>query len=139
MKSRDSRLAFSLLFLRWTVFVVMAVWTVDKFVRPEHSATVFGGFYGLEGWGEVAIRIVGGAEALLLLAFVAGFAKRWTYGAVLVLHAISTLSAYKQYLAPFEGPNLLFFAAWPMLAACVTLFLLREEDTLLAVGGATKS
>lgn len=134
MKSTDSRLAWSLLALRWTVFVVIAAWTIDKFIRPDHAASVFAGFYGLEGWSDVVMKVVGGAEALLLLAFVAGVAKRWTYGAVLVLHGISTLSSYKQYLAPFEGPNLLFFAAWPMLAACLTLFLLREDDTRWTLG-----
>jgi len=46
----------------------------------------------------------------------------------LVLHAVSTLSSFKQYLAPFDGPNLLFFAAWPMLAACFALFILRDLD-----------
>jgi hypothetical protein len=34
-------------------------------------------------------------------------------------------------LAPFD--NLLFFAAWPMLAACITLYLLRDLDTLWAM------
>jgi putative oxidoreductase len=29
--------------------------------------------------------------------------------------------------------NLLFFAAWPMLAACIALYLLRDQDTLLTV------
>jgi hypothetical protein len=47
---------------------------------------------------------------------------------------VSTFSSYKQYLAPFEGPNLLFFAAWPMLAACFTLFLLRDQDKKWSVG-----
>lgn len=42
---------------------------------------------------------------------------------VLLLHGISTLSSYRQYLDPFN--NLLFFAAWPMLAACFALYLLR--------------
>jgi hypothetical protein len=38
------------------------------------------------------------------------------------MHAVSTLSSWKMYLTPFaEGPSLPFFAAWPMLAACVTL------------------
>lgn len=36
-----------------------------------------------------------------------------------------------QYLDPFN--NLLFFAAWPMLAACFAFYLLRELDTRLAV------
>ncbi len=50
------------------------------------------------------------------------------------MHAVSTLSSFRQYLAPFKGPNLLFFAAWPMLAACIALFLLRDLDTLWTVG-----
>jgi hypothetical protein len=47
-----------------------------------------------------------------------------------VLHGISTVSTFSQYLAPFQGTNLLFYAAWPMLAACVTLYALRDLDTL---------
>jgi hypothetical protein len=46
---------------------------------------------------------------------------------VFVLHGISTLSSYRQYLDPFD--NLLFFAAWPMLAACFALYSLRDLDT----------
>ena len=67
---------------------------------------------------------------MLLIAFVAGAWRRFSYGAVFTLHAISTVSSYKQYLDPFEGPNLLFFAAWPMLTACLGLYLLRDEDVL---------
>ncbi|MDF1578295.1 MAG: hypothetical protein P1P81_07615, partial [Desulfobulbales bacterium] len=62
-----------------------------------------------------------------------GFMKRFSYGTVLVLHAISTFSSYRQYLAPYDGPNILFFAAWPMLAACLALYLLRDRDVLFTV------
>ena len=34
--------------------------------------------------------------------------------------------------------NLLFFAAWPMLAACFALYLLRDLDTLGVVSGRSK-
>lgn len=40
--------------------------------------------------------------------------------------------ADRQYLHPFEGVNLLLFAAWPMLAACLALYALRDADTLTA-------
>lgn len=70
---------------------------------------------------------------VVLLGFVLGLFKKWTYGSVLLFHAVSTLSSWQQYLTPFEGPHLLFFAAWPMLAGCLMLFWLREEDTLLAL------
>jgi hypothetical protein len=46
-------------------------------------------------------------------------------------HAISVY--FRQYLHPYEGPNILFFAAWPMLGACFTLYYLRDLDTLWTV------
>lgn len=67
------------------------------------------------------------ASRRLLLAFLVGYQKRVSYGLVLVLHGVSTLSSYAKYLEPFS--HLLFFAAWPMLAACVALYLLRDLDT----------
>ncbi len=76
---------------------------------------------------------IGGLEMIILLLFLAGYKKKYTYGAVLLFHTVSTLSSFKQYLAPFEGPGLLFFAAWPMLAACFALFLLRDNDRILSV------
>ena len=57
-----------------------------------------------------------------------------SYGAVLLLHAISTLAAFAKYAAPFEAHHLLFFAALPMLAACFALYVLRYSDTLWALG-----
>lgn len=132
--SATNRLQLSLLLLRWSVFLVMLIWTVDKFVNPEHGAKVFEHFYFIGGVSPEAIRIIGAVELVLIIGFVAGIAKTWTYGFVLVIHAVSTLSSFKIYLDPFTGPNLLFFAAWPMLAACVALFLLRDEDRLASVG-----
>jgi putative oxidoreductase len=64
---------------------------------------------------------------VLVLAFLVGFKKRITYGLVLLLHAGSTFSSFTKYIDTFN--NLLFFAAWPMLAACLALYLLRDEDT----------
>lgn len=130
----NKRLAIALLFQRLTVFLVMLMWTVDKFLRPEHASSVFVNFYFIEGLGHLSIYILGGLELLLLAAFVLGIKKRITYGLVLVLHGISTGSSFKQYLEPFQGPNLLFFAAWPMLAACFALYTLRDQDTLWALG-----
>ncbi len=128
------RLPLSLLLLRLSVFLVMLMWTIDKILNPDHAAAVYEKFYFIGGVTPTLLLGIALAELALLLAFVAGIAKTYTYGAVLLLHAVSTLSSYQQYLNPFEGPNLLFFAAWPMLAACLALFWLRAEDRLLARG-----
>lgn len=134
--TRDDRLEWSLLALRLGVFVVMLVWTLDKLVNPAHAAAVFGKFYGLSGLGQAAFYFIGAAELALVTAFVVGLWKPWTYALVLLLHAVSTLSAWRQYLDPFD--NLLFFAAWPMLAACLALYLLRDADRRLTLGAAPR-
>ena len=134
MTEHEKKLQLSLLFLRVTVFLVMFMWTIDKFINPGHAAKVYESFYYIAGLESIVLYAIGAAEMVLLLLFLVGYKKTLTYGAVLILHAVSTLSSFNQYLAPFEVPNLLFFAAWPMLAACLTLFLLRDQDRMLSVG-----
>lgn len=109
----------------------MFTWTLDKFVNPEHAIGIFKQFYFLNEMSTRIMVALGAVEIVIVLAFVAGFKKRWSYGIVLVLHAVSTFSSFGRYLDPWK--NLLFFAAWPMLAACVTLYLLRDDDTLYAL------
>ena len=129
----EEKLRLSLLLLRLGVFIVMFMWTLDKFVNPDHAVGIYKQFYFLSGISAGIMYVLGAAEMVIILGFVVGFMKRWTYGIVLVLHAVSTLSSLGRYFDPWK--NLLFFAAWPMLAACVTLFLLRDEDTLYAARG----
>jgi len=128
----DRRLAISLLLLRLSLALTMGAWALDKFVNPEHGAAVFAGFYGLGGVGETAVYAVGAVQAALVLGFVLGVARTWTYGAVLAMHAVTTVVSWKAYLGL---ENILFFSAWPMLAGLVALFLLRDEDRLLTLGG----
>jgi hypothetical protein len=70
---------------------------------------------------------LGYLQLVFVLVFALGLWKKWVYLAILVLHTGSTLSSFSLYLDPFK--NLLFFAAWPMLAACLFLYLLREYDS----------
>lgn len=123
----EQRVANALLLLRLGVFIVMLMWTLDKFVNPQHSGAVFEKFYGLGGVSATAFMVIGALQLLVVIAFVSGFKKRLSYGLVLIMHTISTLSSWAQYLDAFN--NLLFFAAWPMLAACIALYLLRDLDT----------
>ncbi|RLA44013.1 MAG: hypothetical protein DRR06_10735 [Gammaproteobacteria bacterium] len=127
------RLPIALLGLRLAIFVVMLAWTIDKFVRPEHAANVYDHFYGLADIGQTIMYGLAGLEMVLLLAFLLGIKRRISYGLVLLLHGVSTVSAWQQYTHPFEGSNLLFFAAWPMLAACLMLYLMRDQDNLLTI------
>ncbi len=129
---QDSRrLQIALFLLRAGVFVVMAMWSLDKLINPGHAAAVFEQFYFLAGVGGGILLVIGLIQLAIEIAFLLGLWKFWTYGFVLVTHAISTLSSWKQYLAPLD--NLLFLAAIPMLAACLALFMLRDQDTWLTL------
>lgn len=126
MMNKKNRIEWSLFLLRLGVFIVMFAWTLDKFINPGHAAKVFENFYFIGGLGQEIMMIIGAAELLIILAFVAGLWKRFTYGFVMIVHGVSTFSSWKQYTTDI---NLLFFAAWPMLAACIALYLLRDLDT----------
>ena len=129
----EKRLPLALLLLRLSVFMVMFVWTVDKFIEPQRASKIMAAFYSISGVGDVLVYLLGVIELAIILAFVLGFAKRWSYGLVLLLHATSTLASYQKYLNPLQPPNLLFFAAIPMLAACFVLYYLREADELWTI------
>lgn len=127
----NRRLSISLFLLRIGVFIVMLMWTLDKFINPDHAAAVAENFYMMEGMSHGVFYVIGSVQLLIVIVFVIGLFRRISYGLVLLLHAVSTFSSYQQYLDPWQ--NLLFFAAWPMLAACAALYLLRNSDTLLSV------
>lgn len=130
----EQKLRFALLMLRLSVFLVMFMWTIDKFLNPEHAKQVFTHFYFLSNLEDWHLNMIGAIQMLIIVGFLIGFKKKWTYGLVFIMHLISTLSSYKQYFNPFEGPALLFLAAWPMLAAIFTLYILREQDQLCVIG-----
>lgn len=132
------KLQLSLLLLRIGVAVVMAMWTIDKFVNPEHAAAVFKKFYMIDSLTSTLAYGVGALQAVVVIAFIAGAFRNVSYLIVLVLHSISTFSSYAKYIDPWTYPNLLFFAAIPMLSACFALWLLRNYDNLLSVDGARR-
>ena len=125
---------FCLFLLRATVFIVMLLWTLDKFFRPHHTASIFQTFYMIRGLTPIMAYILGGIELAVIVAFLFGWQKNFSYGLVLLLNILTTLAFYKQILTPFHGNNMMFASFLPMLAACITLFFLRSEDKMLTVG-----
>lgn len=132
--TQQKKLELSLLLLRITVFLVMLMWTIDKFINVDHAVAVYQHFYFISS--NIASKfmfIFALIELAIIIGFLSGWQKKYTYGLVLLFHSVSTLSSWKHYLSPYEEINLLFFAAWPMLAACFALFLLRDQDTLYTI------
>ena len=119
----------SLFILRLGVFIVMFMWTIDKLVNPDHTVSVFERYYLISGLSETLAFVLGILQMIIIIAFIGAYKRTYSYLAVLIMHTVSTISSYERYLDPWTVPNLLFFAAWPMLAAIVVLFYLRDLDT----------
>ncbi len=134
---RDTKLEVSLLMMRLTFAAFIMVWAVDKVIAPEHAQKVFSTYYFTDLPFE-PLTAIGFVQIAIILAFAAGFLRFWTYGAVLVMHAVSTLSTYDKLISPWEaGPRgLLFWATVPTLGAILALFLLRDRDDLFSVDAA---
>ena len=60
-------------------------------------------FYLIAGASNILVYVLAVIELAVILAFL--FAQKWSYGLVLLMHAISTLASYKKYLDLFQPPN----------------------------------
>jgi len=131
IQKNKSRIEFCLFLLRLGIFIVMFTWTMGKFFDPAHTIRYFERFFLISDLAKSIVFTIGAIETLIILAFLAGLWKRYTYGIVTILHAVSTFMTWKKYTIDI---NLLFFAAWPMLAACIALYLLRDLDDKFTAG-----
>lgn len=127
------KLALSLFLIRISTGLMFLVWSVQKILRPDLAQGVFKTFYLFEVTPTLLLGL-GVAQTAVVLAFMAGLWKRVTYGAILAMHLVSTLSTWERLIDPYTRPNALFWAAVPVLAALIGLYLLRDEDRLLSVG-----
>lgn len=124
--------------LRYALAAFFSIWAIEKFVKPENTTAIWSHFYRIDlpALGsrisvepEIASYAIGSVQLALIVLFVLGLFKFWSYGALMVMHGLTTLSTWAHLIDPY-GKNHLFWAGVPTLAALVALWLLREEDTL---------
>ena len=135
MTERDTTLEAALLALRLGLTILFAVWALDKLLAPDHAKNVLAIFYGQDkdAISDTLPLVLGLSQLVLVIAFAIGALKTVTYGALLAMHAVTTIVSLKMHLDPFAVPNILFWANWPILGALVALFLLRHRDRMLSV------
>ena len=128
----EDKLLISLAIIRITIGIFFLVWSIEKIIAPELAQRVFKNFYLVEISPAVSVMI-GMIQTIIVLAFILGLFKTFSYGALLGMHAVSVFSTYQQLLNPYQPPNHLFWAAVPVLGALIALFLLRKSDRLLTI------
>ncbi|MGJ8559922.1 MAG: hypothetical protein ACSHX3_06765 [Litorimonas sp.] len=127
------KLRWPLFLTRLSIFYFLLPWQLMRFLNPESASGIAKKYYHLPGLNETVGYAIGAFWMVLLLAFLLGFKKRISYGLVFVLHAGAILVALPFYIMGTESFNQLFLAAIPAAAAMGLLYVLRDEDTLLAL------
>ena len=87
--------------------------------------------------------MLGILQLLIVLCFVLGLWRFWTYGLVMLMSAAGVLGSVKSYfrwneagefvLAYAKYPNNLMLTAISTLGALIALFLLRDLDNLFSL------
>ena len=128
----ERKLQISLAIIRISTAIFFLVWSLRKLIQPESTQKIFSSFYFMQISPEISY-VVGAMQTLIILLFMVGLFKTWTYGGLLGMHAVSVLSTYQKLLSPYESPNTLFWAAVPALGGLIALFLLRDRDQWLTL------
>lgn len=128
--TQKKRTEIALFALRISIFIVFLVWTLDKIFNYQHNSGMIMHYYHVTVPKAILVTL-GYAELVLLLVFLAGMFKTLSYGLILLAHTVTTLASSWRLLPPYEIHQLLYFGSLPMLGACIALFILRDQDTLL--------
>ena len=128
-KTDGDKLRLGLFILRITTGMFFLAWTIDKFVASGHTLKVFNTFYFLSITPEISFA-VGALQLAVVIAFMFGLWKKWTTGALLAMHTVSVLSTWQQLLFAYSVKGLLFWAAVPVWAGLLLLWLVRDSDTM---------
>ena len=131
-----AKLRVPLLATRLLIALFLLPWVLMRFTRPEGARGVADTYYGpLGDMPDIVFTLIAVGWAALWLAFVAGFAKRVSYGLVLVVHTVGTAFTLPYLIPGTEGFKILFMAALPVIGAMWLLYVLRQHDTLLSLSG----
>ena len=129
MNETKDRLPLALLVLRLGIFLVLILWTLDKFINPTEAISIYSGYYGVH-LSSVGVYVLGALELLVVLAFLVGMQKRLSRAVVMAMVSTTVLFPGRLYFHPYVDHILLFFAFWTMLAGCFALYSLREYDVI---------
>jgi|MEHZ01.2.fsa_nt_MEHZ010455746.1_2 uncharacterized membrane protein YphA (DoxX/SURF4 family) len=130
----EHKLALFLAASRFGVFIVFFVWTLAKFIHPEHGVNIMRGHYLIDGVTEAAVTIFGLFELVLCIALILGLYKRVTRSFFLLISIYSVitprvLNGYKIFIFENSEPQIFLFSGFSMLACAIAIYWLRDYDT----------
>ena len=119
--TNEKRLEIGLFVMRLSMSIFFLALIIQKLVatqaRPEIFEIPIAASYPLLFFG-----------AALIIIFLSGLYKTFSYGALLGIQLVLVASMHKEMLDPMKPSYILFWASIPLTAALIALFLLRDND-----------
>ena len=111
----------------------MLQWAIGRIVAPDQSEEIFRYFLKIQ-LDPGASEIMGGAQLVVIAAFVLGFRRGVSYAAILLMNSVALAATWRYMIDPYgQFEHRLFWNAVPVVAACLVLFMLRRYDTIASV------
>jgi len=127
----EKRLEIGLFVMRLSISVFFLALIIPRLLAVEAIQGFFPGFYLFET--TVVSYPILFFISTLIIVFLAGLYKTFSYGALLGMQLVLVLSMYKVILEPSNPTYALFWASIPLTGILITLFLLRENDYFFTV------
>ncbi len=119
--TNEKRLEIGLFVMRLSMSIFFLALMIQKLVAAQATPEIFeipiAASYPLLFFG-----------AALIIIFLSGLYKTYSYGALLGIQLVLVASMYKEMLDPINPSYILFWASIPLTAALIALFLLRDND-----------
>ena len=111
-----------------------------KFHHPEWQRNIFEGAYNISFFTvtDNLSYFLGTIQIIIVLAFVSGFMRTWTYGLMMLMSAAGVIGSLGSYMVYYNYPKNLMLTSIPTLGALIALFILRDMDNLFSLSGRKK-
>ncbi|MEB3219185.1 MAG: ATP-binding protein [Nostocales cyanobacterium 94392] len=125
--TNEKRLEIGLFVMRLSIGIFFLALIIEKLLAIQAKPEIFEGFYAFQIPLVVSYPLLF-IGAVLVVVFLTGLYKTFSYGALLGMHLVLLISMYKEMFDPFKPTYILFWASIPLIGALIALFLLRDND-----------
>jgi len=128
--------SISLLLLRLSTGVYLALWGLMKVFEPEKAAGVSAKYYGGILSGQIVNYGLGALQVLLGLLVIIGLFRRFTYSAQALWYFFGLASIISYVIDPFgilgiaPSQKLTFFPSTTLFFASLIMIAFKEEDNI---------
>ncbi len=138
--TQERRIEIALLIIRVTAAIFLGLWATLKFHHPEWQRNIFEGAYKVSFFTvtDNLSYFLGGLQLIVVLAFVTGFMRTWSYGLMMLMSAAGVIGSIGSFMTYFNYPKNLMLTSIPTLGALIALFILRDMDNLFSLSARRK-